>query len=167
VQTALEVAKNSLDEITFGGMNCGNGEIGFTMIRPGHVGLVNGAVPESNNVWAWKHDCVKIVNAFGFENWIHNPTAATTTFSVNEASHITIVSVSDPMSLALACEHLLLRRSLSLSDHQLTTSHHSVSITSDNSTTTILSRHVIRSIVGVEHKKLHHLLYTILIPSFP
>ena len=28
----------------------GNGEIGFSMIRPGHVGLVEGAVPESNNV---------------------------------------------------------------------------------------------------------------------
>lgn len=83
VRTALEVAKNSLEELTFGGLNCGNGEIGFSMIRPGHVGLVEGAVPESNNVWPWKHDCVKIVNAVGFENWIHSPTTATTAFAVN------------------------------------------------------------------------------------
>jgi len=88
MQTALEVAKNSLDEITFGGMNAGNGEIGFTMIRPGHVGFVESAACESNNVWAWKHDCVKIVNAVGFENWIHSPAGATTPFNVMEDSFI-------------------------------------------------------------------------------
>jgi len=52
VQTALEVTKNSLNEITFGGLNRGNGEIDFSVIRPNHVGLVEGAVPETNNVWA-------------------------------------------------------------------------------------------------------------------
>lgn len=83
---AVQVAKNALDELTFGGFNCGNSEIGFGMIRPGQVGLVNGAVPEANNVWKWKHDTLRAANAVGFENWIHSPTTATTAFAVNEDS---------------------------------------------------------------------------------
>lgn len=86
VVRAVQVAKNALDELTFGGFNCGNSEIGFGMIRPGQVGLVNGAVPEANNVWKWKHDTLRAANAVGFENWIHSPTTATTAFATHEDS---------------------------------------------------------------------------------
>ena len=84
VQVAAEAAKNSLDELKFGGFNAGNAEIGFSPIRPGHVGLVNGTVPEADNVWKWKHDTVKEANAVGFENWIHSPTTATTAYNIPE-----------------------------------------------------------------------------------
>jgi hypothetical protein len=82
VKLFAAVAKNSLDEMKFGGFNCGNSEIGITPIRPGQVGLVNGVVPEADNVWKWKHDCRKEANAVGFENWIHSPTTATTAFAI-------------------------------------------------------------------------------------
>lgn len=88
VVTAVEAAKNALDELTFGGFNCGNSEIGISVIRPGQVGLVNGAVPEANNVWKWKHNTVRAAQGVGWENWIHSPTTATTAFSVHEDSFI-------------------------------------------------------------------------------
>ena len=88
VKTATEAAKNALDELTFGGFNCGNSEIGVGMIRPGQVGLVNGVVPEANNVWAWKHDTIKSAQGVGFENWIHSPTTATTSFNLHEDEFI-------------------------------------------------------------------------------
>lgn len=84
VGMALECAKNALDELVFGGLNAGNQEIGFSFIRPGQVGLVEAAACESNNVWAWKHDATKIVNALGLENWIHSPAAATTAYAVSD-----------------------------------------------------------------------------------
>lgn len=84
VQDAVSAAKNSLDELKFGGFNAGNSELAISMIRPGHVGLVNGNVPEANNVWKWKHDTVKEANAVGFENWIHSPTTATTAYTLPE-----------------------------------------------------------------------------------
>lgn len=86
VKRAVQVAKNSLDELTFGGFNAGNSEIGISMIRPGQVGLVESAGCEANNVWKWKHDTVRAANATGFENWIHSPTTATTAFAVNHDS---------------------------------------------------------------------------------
>jgi len=86
VQRAVQVAKNALDELTFGGFNAGNSEIGFGMIRPGQVGLVESAGCEANNVWKWKHDTLRAANAVGFENWIHSPTTATTAFAVNHDS---------------------------------------------------------------------------------
>ncbi len=82
VKLFAAVAKNALDELKFGGFNCGNSEIGISPIRPGHVGLVNGAVPEADNVWKWKHDCRKEANTVGLENWIHSPTTATTAFNI-------------------------------------------------------------------------------------
>jgi len=84
VKTACEAGKNALDELTFGGFNAGNGEIGISSIRPGHVGLVNGTVPEANNVWKWKHDTTKSAQGVGLENWIHSPTTATTAYNLNE-----------------------------------------------------------------------------------
>lgn len=84
VDAGIRAAKNLLDEKKFGGINAANSEIGISMIRPGHVGLVNGTVPEADNVWKWKHDVVKTANAVGFENWIHSPTTATTAYSVPE-----------------------------------------------------------------------------------
>lgn len=80
----IQAAKNSLDERKFGGLNAANSEIGISPIRPGHVGLVNGVPPEADNVWKWKHDCIKEAQAVGFENWIHSPTAPTTAYSVPE-----------------------------------------------------------------------------------
>lgn len=88
VHAGVRAAKNALDERKFGGLNAASSELGISMIRPGHVGLVNGNVPESNQVWKWKHDCVKATNAVGFENWIHSPTTATTAFSVHQDSFI-------------------------------------------------------------------------------
>lgn len=82
IDAGIRAAKNLLDEKKFGGLNAANSEIGISAIRPGHVGLVNGTVPEADNVWKWKHDCVKAANAVGFENWIHSPTTATTAYSV-------------------------------------------------------------------------------------
>jgi hypothetical protein len=82
VDAGIRAAKNALDERKFGGLNAANSEIGLSMIRPGQVGLVNGTVPEADNVWKWKHDCVKAANGVGFENWIHSPTTATTAYSV-------------------------------------------------------------------------------------
>lgn len=84
VLSAVKAAKNSLDELKFGGFNCGSSEIGITPIRPGHVGLVNGTVPEANNVWKWKHDTVRMAQNTGLENWIHSPTTATTAFTLNQ-----------------------------------------------------------------------------------
>lgn len=84
VKLFAAVAKNALDELKFGGFNCGNSEIGISPIRPGHVGLVNGAVPEADNVWKWKHDTRKEANAVGLENWIHSPTTATTPFTISD-----------------------------------------------------------------------------------
>lgn len=84
VQGFIEAAKNALDELAFGGFNAGNQEIGISAIRPGHVGLVESAACESNNVWAWKHDCLGIVNAVGLENWIHSPAGATTAFQISD-----------------------------------------------------------------------------------
>jgi hypothetical protein len=78
------VAKNSLDELKFGGFNCGNSEIGITPIRPGQVGLVELAACEADNVWKWKHDTRRELNGNGFENWIHSPTTATTAFACPE-----------------------------------------------------------------------------------
>ena len=82
VNAGIRAAKNALDERKFGGLNAANSELGISMIRPGHVGLVNGTVPEADNVWKWKHDCVKAANAVGFEYWIHSPTTATTAYSI-------------------------------------------------------------------------------------
>ena len=86
VEAGVRAAKNALDERKFGGLNAANSEIGFSVIRPGQVGLVNGTIPESNNVWKWKHDCVKSAYNTGLENWIHSPTAATTAFAINDDS---------------------------------------------------------------------------------
>lgn len=86
VQAGVRAAKNALDERKFGGLNAANSEIGITTIRPGQVGLVNGTVPEANNVWKWKHDCIKEAQGIGLENWIHSPTTATTAFAVNDDS---------------------------------------------------------------------------------
>lgn len=80
----IQASKNALEEKKFGGFNCGNSELGISAIRPGHVGLVNGAVPEANNVWEWKHDCIKAAQGVGFENWIHSPTTATTALTIHE-----------------------------------------------------------------------------------
>jgi len=88
VTVAVEAAKNALEELAFGGFNCGNSEIGISTIRPGQVGLVNGTVPEADNVWKWKHDTTKSAQGVGWENWIHSPTTATTSFAVNEDSFI-------------------------------------------------------------------------------
>lgn len=84
VDMGIRAAKNALDEKAFGGFNAANSEIGISPIRPGHVGLVNGTVPEADNVWKWKHDCVKAANAVGFEYWIHSPTVATTAYQIPE-----------------------------------------------------------------------------------
>jgi len=84
VDAGIRAAKNALDEKKFGGLNAASSELGISTIRPGHVGLVNGTVPEADNVWKWKHDCVKAANAVGFENWIHSPTTATTAYSLPE-----------------------------------------------------------------------------------
>lgn len=86
VEAGIRAAKNALDERKFGGLNAANSEIGISAIRPGQVGLVNGADPESNNVWKWKHDCIKEAYNVGLENWIHSPTSPTTSFAVNEDS---------------------------------------------------------------------------------
>jgi len=86
VKLFCAVAKNALNDLNFGGINCGNSELGFTSIRPGHVGLVNGTVPEADNVWKWKHDCRREANGVGFENWIHSPTTSTTPFAVSSDS---------------------------------------------------------------------------------
>ena len=86
VKAGVRAAKNALDERKFGGINAANSEIGLSMIRPGQVGLVEGATPESNNVWKWKHDCVQATNGVGCENWIHSPTAAATAFAVTDDS---------------------------------------------------------------------------------
>lgn len=88
VEAGIRAAKNALEEKKFAGFNAGSGELGISPIRPGHVGLVEGTVPESNNVWKWKHDCVKAANAVGFENWIHSPTTATTAYAVHKDSFI-------------------------------------------------------------------------------
>lgn len=88
VMKAVQAAKNSLDELKFGGFNCGSSEIGMSPIRPGHVGLVNGTVPEANNVWKWKHDTIKMAQGTGLENWIHSPTTATTAFTLHEDEFI-------------------------------------------------------------------------------
>jgi hypothetical protein len=84
VLDAVTAAKNSLDELKFGGFNGGNSELSMSAIRPGQVALVNGAVPEANNVWKWKHDTVKEANGVGYENWIHSPTTATTAYTLPE-----------------------------------------------------------------------------------
>lgn len=83
VKTAVEAAKNALDELTFGGFNCGNSEIGICTIRPGQVGLVNGTPSEADNVWKWKHDTTKSAQGVGWENWIHSPTTATTAYTLH------------------------------------------------------------------------------------
>ena len=84
VDAGVRAAKNALDERKFGGLNAADSEIGITTIRPGQVGLVNGATPEANNVWKWKHDCIKEAYGVGFENWIHSPTTPTTAFATPE-----------------------------------------------------------------------------------
>jgi len=84
VMAGVQAAKNALEEKKFAGFNAGNGEIGISPIRPGHVGLVNGTVPESNNVWKWKHDCVKSAQGVGLENWIHSPATAATAYTTHE-----------------------------------------------------------------------------------
>lgn len=84
IDAGIRAAKNALDERKFGGLNAANSELGISMIRPGHVGLVNGTVPEADNVWKWKHDCVKSAQGVGLENWIHSPTTATTAYSIPE-----------------------------------------------------------------------------------
>jgi len=84
VVIAVECAKNALNELKFGGINCGNSEIGISPIRPGHVALVNGTIPEADNVWKWKHDTIKEAQGVGFENWIHSPGAAATAFTLHE-----------------------------------------------------------------------------------
>lgn len=86
VVQGVQAAKNALEERKFGGFNCGNSEIGISPIRPGQVGLVNGVVPEADNVWKWKHDTVKAAQGVGFENWIHSPTAATTAYTIPDHS---------------------------------------------------------------------------------
>lgn len=82
VIAGIQAAKNALEEKKFGGINAANSELGISCIRPGHVGLVNGVVPEANNVWKWKHDCVKEAQGVGFEYWIHSPTTATTAYTI-------------------------------------------------------------------------------------
>jgi hypothetical protein len=82
VMAGIRAAKNALDEKKFGGLNAANSELGLSMIRPGHVGLVDGTVPEANNVWKWKHDCIKQTSGVGLENWIHSPTTATTAYTI-------------------------------------------------------------------------------------
>jgi len=86
VDAGIRAAKNALDEKKFGGLNCADSELGITTIRPGQVGLVNGATPEADNVWKWKHDCIKQAQGVGFENWIHSPAAGapTTSFATPE-----------------------------------------------------------------------------------
>lgn len=84
VDAGIRAAKNALDEKKFGGLNAASSELGISTIRPGHVGLVNGTVPEADNVWKWKHDVIKAAYGVGFENWIHSPTTATTAYSLPE-----------------------------------------------------------------------------------
>jgi len=88
VVNAVQCAKNALDELRFGGFNCGNSEIGLTPIRPGQVGLVDTAPSEADNVWKWKHDTKKEAQGVGFEYWIHSPAVATTAFTLNEDEFI-------------------------------------------------------------------------------
>lgn len=84
VLKGIQAGKNAIDERKFGGINAANSEIGISMIRPGHVGLVDGTDPEADNVWKWKHDTIKIRRGLGLENWIHSPTSPTTAFSIPE-----------------------------------------------------------------------------------
>ncbi|MBU0959255.1 MAG: hypothetical protein KKB31_04905 [Nanoarchaeota archaeon] len=99
VEAGIRAAKNALDERKFGGLNCADSEIGITPIRPGQVGLVNGATPEANNVWKWKHDCIKEAQGVGFENWIHSPAAPTTAFATpEEAFYIPLYIVEENCS---------------------------------------------------------------------
>lgn len=88
VESGIRAAKNALDERKFGGLNAANSELGISPIRPGHVGLVNGQTPEADNVWKWKHDCIKEAQGVGFENWIHSPTTPTTAYSIPEEMFI-------------------------------------------------------------------------------
>jgi len=88
VDAGIRAGKNALDERKFGGINAADSEIGISTIRPGHVGLVNGTVPEADNVWKWKHDCVKAASTVGFEYWIHSPTTATTAYTLPEECFI-------------------------------------------------------------------------------
>jgi len=82
IEQGIQAAKNALEEKKFAGFNCADGELGISPIRPGHVGLVESAACEANNVWKWKHDCVKAANGVGFENWIHSPASATTAYQI-------------------------------------------------------------------------------------
>lgn len=85
VLPGIQAAKNALDEKTFGGFNAGNNEIGISPIRPGHVGLVHSAtivVAEADQVWRWARNTAAPGYNVGYENWIHSPTTATTSFQV-------------------------------------------------------------------------------------
>lgn len=84
----ISIAKNELKDRTFGGFNCGANEIGWSPIRPGHVGLVGGSYAESDQVWAFSAATADPSNSTGFEYWIHSPAAATTAFKVHEDSCI-------------------------------------------------------------------------------
>jgi len=91
ILVALEAAKNSLDDKTFGGFNAGANEIGMSTIRPGHVGLCRDGAhtnAEADNTWKWVSNASAPGYNTGFDGWIHSPTSDTTAFTVHEDSFI-------------------------------------------------------------------------------
>jgi len=91
ILAGIEVAKNKLDGLTFGGFNAGANELGISPIRPGHVGLVRASSTtnaEADQVWKWAGNASKPTYNTGFDGWIHSPSSDTTAFTVHEDSFI-------------------------------------------------------------------------------
>jgi len=87
IALAAAHAKLQFDEKLFGGVNAADGEIGFDLIRPGHV-RSNPADGTAENTWIYEH------TADGWNDWIGDGTSGDD-YAVSEDQVILVLGMVD------------------------------------------------------------------------
>lgn len=87
IALAASLAKNQFDEKLFGGVNAADNEIGFDLLRPGHIR----ADPENGeimNTWFYEHD------SDGWSDWIGDGTSEKD-YNIDEDQVVLVLGVMD------------------------------------------------------------------------
>lgn len=87
IANVATLAKNQFDEKLFGGINAADNEIGFDILRPGHIR----ADPATGNIvnnWLFTHP------SDGWNNWIGDGTSSND-YTIDEDQVIVVVGIAD------------------------------------------------------------------------
>ena len=89
IADALALSKNQFDERLFGGINAADNEIGFDMLRPGHV-RADPATGDTVNDWYYTHED-------GWNDWIGD--GGDNDYVVDDDQVVLVLGVVDPGAL--------------------------------------------------------------------